>query len=216
MTVLDERPKAAGAHRRAGTAVLAKGRARSAAILDAATAVLVEEGAAQLSTRRIAARAGVHPGNVQYYYRTKADIVRALLQRYLAASVRDIETRLAARGATPAARLQATLDGILDDQADGDGCRMFWEIWALAARDAAVAQATAEFYARYRRGVAAALRAVSPRLTPRRAERRAALLVALLEGLTVWRFGARKRERLDPGLARELRAVVAHFSAEDR
>jgi AcrR family transcriptional regulator len=216
MAVLDGRPKAEAAHRRSGTAVLAKGQARSAAILDAATAVLVEEGAAQLSTRRIAARAGVHPGNVQYYYRTKADIVRALLQRYLAASVRDIEARLAASGGSPAARLQATLDGILDDQADGAGCRMFWEIWALAARDAAVARATAEFYARYRRGVADALRAVTPRLTPLRAERRAALLVAMLEGLTVWRFGGRRRERLDAGVARELRAVVAHFSQEDR
>ena len=63
---LDSRPN----RTRAGTAVRPKGQARSAAILDAATAILVEEGYAHLSTRKIAARAGMHPGNLQYYYRT--------------------------------------------------------------------------------------------------------------------------------------------------
>ena len=207
---LDSRPN----RTRAGTAVGAKGRARSAAILDAATAILVDEGYAQLSTRKIAARAGMHPGNLQYYYRTKADVVRALLERYLAGSVADIEARIGAGRGTPAQRLQAMLDGILDDQHDGDACRMFWEIWALAARDPLVAGAAAAFYERYRAGVSAALRAVTPRLSPARAGRRAALLVALLEGLTIWRLSGGRRARLDPALVREARALLPCFVEE--
>ena len=193
-----------------------KGRQRRDAILDAATRVLVEEGYAQLSTRKIAARAAIRPGHLQYYYRTKADVVRALLERYLERSLRDIEARGAAVGGAPAARLRAMLDGILDDQDDGDACRMFWEIWALAARDALVAAATAAFYSRYRQGVAAALRAAVPGLRAARAERRAAVLVSLFEGLTVWRFAGGRRVGLDAGLVREVRAVVACLTTEDR
>ena len=193
-----------------------KGRQRRDAILDAATRVLVEEGYAQLSTRKIAARAAIGPGHLQYYYRTKADVVRALLERYLERSLRDIEARGAAVGGAPAVRLRTMLDGILDDQDDVAACRMFWEIWALAARDALVAAAAAAFYARYRQGVAAALRAALPGLSAARAERRAAVLVSLFEGLTVWRFAGGRRARLDAGLVREVRAVVACLTTEDR
>lgn len=206
----------AARHLRPGAAVRAKGRERRDAILDAATRVLVEEGYAQLSTRKIAARAGIRSGHLQYYFRTKADVVRALLERYLAQSLADIEARMAAAGGTPTARLRAMLDGILDDQAGADACGMFWEIWALAARDPLVASATAAFYERYRGGVATALRAAAPRLSRVRADRRAALLVSLLEGLTVWRFAAGRRAGPDPGLVRELRALVAGMTTEDR
>ena len=216
---LAKRPKStapvATAHIRPGTAVREKGRQRSEAALDAATRILIEDGYAQLSTRKIAARAGMHPGNLQYYYRTKADVVRALLERYLARSLRDVETRLAAAARTPAARLRATLDAILDDQAGAGACQMFWEVWALAARDAQVARATAGFYERYREGVADALRGHNPRLGRARAVRRAALVVALLEGLTVWRLAPAGRARLDPQLRRELHRMLPRFAEED-
>ena len=39
----------------------------------------MHDGYALLSTRKIAARAGMRPGNLQYYYRTKEDVVRAVL-----------------------------------------------------------------------------------------------------------------------------------------
>jgi AcrR family transcriptional regulator len=203
-------------HARPGTAVREKGRQRRDAILDAATRLLIEDGYAQLSTRKIAARAAVRPGHLQYYYRTKADVVRALLERYLERSLREIEARIAAAGGVPAARLRAMLDGILDDQDRPAACRMFWEIWALAARDAPVARAAAAFYARYRQGVAEALRAAAPGLGPARAERRAALLVSLLEGLTIWRLAGGRRAPLDAGLLRELRALLTCFTEEER
>jgi len=46
-------------------------------ILDAVLTVLAEQGLAALSVRTVAAAAGVSPAQVQYYYRTKSDLVRA-------------------------------------------------------------------------------------------------------------------------------------------
>lgn len=46
-------------------------------LLEAVLTVLAEQGAGALSVRSVAAAAGVSPAQVQYYYRTKNDLVRA-------------------------------------------------------------------------------------------------------------------------------------------
>lgn len=195
-------------HHRPGTAVLAKGRDRIESILDAATGILIEEGYARLSTRKIAARAGVRPGHLQYYYPTKQDVVRGLLERYLERATRVFDERMAAGTATPQGRLDAVLDDILDDQQSAESCRFFWELWALAARDPAVADAMQAFYRAYWRNLVAALLDVAPALGRPRAERRAALLIAMLEGLTLFRSRTATRELPLPFLERELRSLV--------
>lgn len=199
---------------RPGTAVLAKGRERQETILDAATAILIDEGYARLSTRKIAARAGIRPGNLQYYYRSKQDVVRAVLERYLDRAFETVEARVADAGGTPADRLQSALDGILADQESAASCRFFWELWALAARDAAVAEAMRAFYERYWRRLVALLVALNPSLGRPRAERRAALLIAMLEGLTLFRSRRKPHELPLPALEKELRMLVHHLAME--
>ena len=201
---------------RPGTAVLAKGRERRDAILDAATAILVHDGYARLSTRKIAARAGMRPGNLQYYYRSKHDVVRAVLERYLDRAVEAVEARIAAADdGSPASRLHSALDGVLADQTSAESCRFFWELWALAAHDAAVAEAMREFYVHYWRRVVALLLATNPALGRPRAERRAALLIATFEGLTLFRSRRPPHALPLPALEKELRALVEHLALED-
>jgi AcrR family transcriptional regulator len=199
---------------RPGTAVLAKGRERIAAILDAATDILIDEGYAQLSTRKVASRAGVRPGHLQYYYPTKQDVVRGLLERYLERATRAFGERMSADATSSQRRLDAALDGILADQQDERTCRFFWELWALAARDPAVAEAMHGFYRAYWRNLVAALLDATPALGRPRAERRAALMIAMLEGLTLFRTRTASRDMPLPFLERELRSLVAKLATE--
>jgi AcrR family transcriptional regulator len=201
---------------RPGTAVLPKGRERREAILDAATAVLVHEGYARLSTRKIAARAGIQPGNLQYYYRSKQDVVRAVLERYLERAIASVEARIAAADdGTPADRLQSAVDGILADQQSPDGCRFFFELWALAAHDATVAEMMHDFYTRWWRRSVALLLEINPQLGRPRAERRTALLIAMFEGLTLFRSRRPPYALPLPALEKELRALALHLALED-
>ena len=209
MTV--EQSVAAKARHRRGTAVMAKGRKRIEAILDAATSILIEDGYAQLSTRKIAARAGVRPGHLQYYFRTKQDVVQGLLERYLERATNAAATRAAA---TSGSTLDAALDGILADQRDGEHSRFFWELWALAAHDPAVAAAMQSYYRSYWRTIVGTLLATEPALGRPRAERRAALMVALLEGLTLFRSRTDTRDLPLPFLERELRSVVRMLATD--
>src|SRR5689334_13484450 len=62
------RAPAAVRRARAGTAVQTRGQRRVAEILLAARAVMVEDGYAALTTRKVAERVGVRQSNVQYYF----------------------------------------------------------------------------------------------------------------------------------------------------
>jgi AcrR family transcriptional regulator len=50
-------------------------------LLDAAAGLLVEEGYGAVTSRRVAARAGVNPALVHYYYGTMDDLLLALFRR---------------------------------------------------------------------------------------------------------------------------------------
>jgi AcrR family transcriptional regulator len=181
---------------------------RRETILEAATAILVEEGHARLSTRTIAARAGMRAGNLQYYYRAKADVVRAMLGRYLERAARAIETRISAGGATAQARLHAAIDGVLADQESPESCRFFRELWALAAHDPAVDAAMRDFYSGYWRRVVELLLDTNRGLGRPRAERRAALLIAMFEGLMLFRSPRPPYALPIPALEKELHALA--------
>jgi AcrR family transcriptional regulator len=63
--------------RRIGT----EGSTTRAALLDAALALMVEEGYAAVTSRKVAARAGLKPQLVHYYFRTMDDLFLALVRR---------------------------------------------------------------------------------------------------------------------------------------
>ena len=214
------RPESGGArrpgrHRRRGTAVSEKGRQRSEEILDAATAILAGGGHAQLSLRKIAAAAGMRMGHLQYYYAARQDVVRALLERYLARSLHALERRMEQASGAPEARFRACIDAILEGQDSDADCRMFWEVWALAARDRSVAGATRAFYERYRAQLAGLIVRAAPSLGDACALRRATLLVAALEGLTVFRLGAARSGPSRAALAGEIQALFLPSEPEN-
>ncbi|NTX06340.1 MULTISPECIES: TetR/AcrR family transcriptional regulator [Myxococcus] len=192
---------------REGTAVHAKGHERVESILDAAMEVLVEDGYAGLSLRGVAQRAGLSLGNLQYYFPTKQDVVRALLARYLETAIRRVRERMEGGGQDPVKRSRHALEALLEDQESPQHFQLFAELWALAARDTMVAEALGVFYAGYREGIVELLRELAPDLTPARRERRAALLMAFFEGLSLFRGGGSLRASSVPGLEQELRAL---------
>jgi AcrR family transcriptional regulator len=64
---------------------MAKSEQTRTRILDAALSLFNEHGTAAVSTNRIAAEAGLSPGNLYYHFAGKQEIIRALHDRYAAA-----------------------------------------------------------------------------------------------------------------------------------
>ncbi|MET8701261.1 TetR family transcriptional regulator [Kitasatospora sp. NPDC004723] len=196
---------------------------RREALLDAAERVLVAEGGAELTMRAVAAAAGVRLGHLQYYFPTHADLVAAVLERVLRRSAERLAPLLAPDTdseadtdpidtadtdpidtADTADTAAAVVAALLAEQEDRRLVRLFTEVWALAARDAAVAGAVRRFYDGYRERVAAFLGRRRPGLSEAERQARAGVFVMLIEGASLFRSGlaGERAPRTDATLVR--------------
>jgi AcrR family transcriptional regulator len=202
----DSRPPAAGA--RPGTAVGEKGQARARDILRAARKILVESGYAALTTRRVAEAAGIRQSNVQYYFPTKTDLVRALFQETTRASTRDLDNRLTGSSRSPKQILVGSLDQFLQAHKSPEYVAFLRELWAMAAHDPAVADVMRGFYQHWVDVVTEKVQQINPDLGLRRSQRRALLIVAMMDGLSLFHGASDLDHPAVAGIEREVREVV--------
>lgn len=86
----------AGVQKGAARRVGAENSATRTLILDATEQVITEEGYAAASTRRVAARAGLKPSLVHYYFPTTDDLLVAVFRRAAEGSLVELRRALAA------------------------------------------------------------------------------------------------------------------------
>jgi AcrR family transcriptional regulator len=128
------------------------GRLRRTAIVDAAEEVLMQHGHAQFTVQRVALKLGISPGNVNYYFPTRASLLEALILRILAQY--RWRTRTTARPADQsiAAGFDYVLRWQMEDSVTERTDRLFRQLWAIAGSDERVAHAMDSFYTRSVRG----------------------------------------------------------------
>jgi AcrR family transcriptional regulator len=122
-----------------------------AALLDAAERLLLEEGQGAVTSRRIAAAAGVKPPLVHYYFRTMDDLVLAVLRRGAEANL----ARQAAALASP-----DPLRAVWEQSADPTATAVSIELMAMARRRPAIRAEMAAYAERLRALQVEALRDV--------------------------------------------------------
>jgi len=193
---------------RAGTAVQPRGQHRADEILAAARAVMVEDGYAALTTRKVAERVGIRQSNVQYYFPTKVDLVRALFEASIADSARVISTRLAQGTASAEARLLGSIDYFLETHHSIEEQRFLRELWALSAHDLDVAAAMQGLYQRWVDLTTRNLLQMNPALGRPRAQRRALLIISLVDGLSLFHGATGLDHPAVTGIDRELKELV--------
>ncbi|MDH7942564.1 TetR/AcrR family transcriptional regulator [Pseudohongiella sp. SYSU M77423] len=163
-----------------------KGRERRESILDCAERLLASEGYAGFTLRGVAECSAVRLSNVQYYFPSKASLLTGLLQRSLERASQELVQPQ--QGNTDLAQL---IDYVLAQQG-GAQCQLFWELWALSARDREVEQILMSFYEGYRRALAEAVSGYTlihrqQELSATDALNRATLMMSLLEGVSLFR-----------------------------
>ena len=129
----------------------AEGSESRAALLDAAQALMVEEGYASVSSRRVAAQAGLKPQLVHYYFRTMDDLFLALFRGQAEIGLERQARALAGDQPLWAYWAYAT---------EPAGTALAVEFNALARHRPAIRAEIAEFAARFRREQVAVLDAV--------------------------------------------------------
>ncbi len=81
------------------------------AVLDAAERVVASSGAARLTLEAVAAEAGISKASVLYDYKTKRELIRAVIERRAEAENRRLQTYIDALGGAPDAAIRGRLAG---------------------------------------------------------------------------------------------------------
>ena len=194
--------------RRTGTATYATGQETAQRILDVARGLFMEEGHGMLTMRRIAKAAGMSPGNLSYYYPTRADLLADLLQHVIDGYISQLEALRDAANGDAEAQFRAVLGFIFDDLGTRDTTRFFPELWVLANRDDWIAQQMEKMYAPYRAILVDVIGLISPSLTEARKADLALMISASIEGHTVF-VGHGRPHRARAGQLRSL--LIEHF-----
>ena len=111
-------------------------------LLDVAEAMLLDEGYAAVTSRRLGARAEVSPQLVHYYFRTMDDLFVELFRRRAEAGLERVARSL---------EQDASLTAIWELTSNPLGARFNLEFAALANHRKEIQSAVAEFGERYRR-----------------------------------------------------------------
>ena len=120
-----------------GSAVRArrsKGDARRQRVLEAALAAITERGIPDTRMADIAARAGMSPGHVLYYFRSKAHILTELLRWNEDRFHEGLQAKLAKTTSAREQLMHLIRDSIPDGR--GDPHWLLWlEVWAMSPHD---------------------------------------------------------------------------------
>ena len=131
------------------------------AIVAAARQLLIDDGYAELSIRRVADKVGISPGNLTYHFPAKADLVHAVMDAWMMNFGAQTEGYFRSDD-DPKARLVALVDFLVKDAATRDTARLFKEFWVLALHDPEVEARLRFLYESAFQDIEALLREIEP------------------------------------------------------
>jgi AcrR family transcriptional regulator len=141
-----KRPKSR-ATSRSGTRYAA-GRQTRGAIVRAAVDVLIDVGHARFSVQRVAVKAGISPGNLNYYFPTRESLLKMLISYTLAQYRTHVRAAAQQMPSIAVESLDDRLLWLMRDARSERTNRLFRELWAIALHDPQIAKAMDAFYSR--------------------------------------------------------------------
>lgn len=125
--------------------------AKEAQILECALKLLIETGDAGLTMRRIADCAGMRLSNVQYYFKSRDDVLIAMVAQYFDECADNLlKLTEESKAQTQSERVKFLVNaGLSHGQEISDMCRAFREIWAISSRNDIIDQCLMDYYRRF-------------------------------------------------------------------
>jgi AcrR family transcriptional regulator len=164
-------------------------------VLKSARELLVRNGYADFSIRRVADAAGITVGNLTYHFPSKRELVRALIESLIADYLGAKQRLYSDASAQPERRLERLIDWLIRDAASASTQRLFRELWTMALHDPAVTRIVDDFYDYGIDAIATTLRDEQPELTASEALELAHVIALVIEGTSVI-FGTRAERKV--------------------
>ncbi|MFC5430728.1 TetR/AcrR family transcriptional regulator [Paraburkholderia denitrificans] len=154
------------------------------AIIRIATKALLEDGLLDFSLRSVALRAGISVSNLQYYFPTRLDVMRAVMAPLVESYLYDLKQALESN-ASPRESLDEILDRTLRDVKDSKVVALWWHFFSIAAADPGCARLLDDWYETAITDLAKLIRIANPARTETESAHITVLLISMVDGLTV-------------------------------
>jgi AcrR family transcriptional regulator len=151
-------------------------------ILWAAERVLATKGYAAFTVRAVAAAAGITPGNLAYHYKTKRELIRAVITSMIAEYSKKIDESLKTPSSEPPTAFAKLIAWLIHDSTTPVTSRLFRELWTMALHDPFIKDAVESLYARCAMRIVKVLHQSYPDLGALEAKEIAYLLLMICEG----------------------------------
>jgi AcrR family transcriptional regulator len=187
-------------------------------ILWAAERVLATNGYAAFTTRAVAAAAGIERGNLAYHYKTKNELLHAVITSMLAGYNRRIDALFEERNSESTDGFANVIEWDIRDSTSRYTSLLFRELWAMASHDPFIAKALDNFYEVAAGRAAQRLRKLHPNLSASRADAIIWLLAMISEGANPIFGTAHRRKRAHFARVTQLavQALIRAANEEDK
>jgi AcrR family transcriptional regulator len=175
-------------------------------IITVARGILVDEGYDNFVVRQISARAGVRPGNLQYYFASKKELLQAVLEPELARYHETYASVVQDKSGKNEIML-AIVDFLLEEIRVKATCNIWYTVWTLASQDSDIASLMSDWYRAYLKELQSVIRTGDPTISERRAGHVASILVAIMDGLTMQIGFGKVPEQIHSGLESAVRTL---------
>ncbi len=174
-------------------------------------ALLIQGGGENLSMRKIAEKAGISLGNLQYHYKTKEDLLTALLNEFLDQYLNENWMLEGSRHIPNDRQLEQMFWGIVTHDSFEDCSVVFKELWALSQRNEEIEKALMIYYKKTHSFLCDTIGQLHGRVDDPRISRVVDILIPFFEGYCI----TKKALSSDPALlARDLSMITNSYLGE--
>ena len=169
-----------------GKALSRTGRETATRILETACDILRMEGYERFSLQGIAKRLGRRLSNVQYYFRTREDLIRAVISKVEQTYDRRYAHVLEQAEDSPEGRFRAVMEFNFEDSGNTDTRHFFIQLWPLlSTADNYSGELMRCLYISQLQKLAERIEELTPGICKDEALIRAEMIAAMIEGLMV-------------------------------
>jgi AcrR family transcriptional regulator len=166
------------------TSKATKGELRARVILESAENILINHGYHNFTLRKIAQDAGISMGNLQYYFPTKDELIRALCDRIVSDYTGVFEEFLKIEH--PQEQFKGLISHTIRELNNRRTTILFPELWSLANHDDYVSSILDSLYEPPRRILTSIIRRMNPALDEKQAHLLSVYITSAIEGFTMF------------------------------
>lgn len=189
------------------------GAARLDSILNVARTILIRDGYANFSMRKVAKEAGISLGHLQHFLPSKESLLEALFEHASNLYDRQYQELVDKLPRDPEKRFVAIIDYLLKDTTNPETKTFFFEFWAIAARNPHAKIIVDRMHAHHRETLASFISEMNPAISADQRIYRATQIAAIIDGLLVHISDAKARQRQQAEILKDIRAHILNLAA---